>query len=119
MSPREQALSQELFGGQQQSMGAIQALATGLKEAVQGFADGMGQVYDLAQSSPSLNHMASMGTHEIAAALFGPNHSGFVMYPRGNRDDHGVHGPEQSPDQARDMQQDAPELHRERGGRSM
>jgi hypothetical protein len=45
-----------------------------------------------------MKQQVAFGAHELAAALF--NGSGFVMYPRGNRDDHGkdghgVHGPEQ------------------------
>jgi hypothetical protein len=53
------------------------------------------------------------GAHELAAALF--NGSAFVMYPRGTRDDHGVHGPEK--EQPTPPQQRQPE--QERGGREL
>lgn len=59
-------------------------------------------------------HQVGAGAHELAAALF--TGSGFVMYQRGARGDHGVHGP----DQAQDGQgQDAPDQHMGRGGRGL
>ena len=110
-------LAEQLFGNQQQSMGAMQAMASGIQEGLQGLVDGVGKAYDLAQSSPALNHMASMGSHEIAAALFGPTGSGFVMYPRGDRDDHGLQGPGQAQEQGHGQEpQQEQQLER---GRSM
>ncbi len=44
-------------------------------------------------------HQVGAGSHELAAALFAGQASGFVMYPRQERkDDHGVHGPEPGQD---------------------
>jgi len=60
-----------------------------------------------------LKQMGAHGAHELAAALF--NNSGFVMYPRGTRDDHGVHGPELGKEDQ--VARDGPE--HERGGREM
>jgi hypothetical protein len=114
-------LAEQLFGNQQ-SMGALEAMASGIKEGIKGFVDGVGKAYDIAQSSPEINHMASMGTHELAAALFSPAHSAFVMYPRGGREDHGIHGPKESGEQAQDGQgqhQDTNSQQQERGGRHM
>jgi len=53
------------------------------------------------------------GAHELAAALF--NGSGFVMYPRGGRDDH-LQAPEHGLDN-KAMEQ--PNQQQERGGMSM
>jgi len=41
-----------------------------------------------------MRQMGAHGAHELAAALF--NGGAFVMYPRGSREDTGVHGPEAS-----------------------
>jgi hypothetical protein len=46
-----------------------------------------------AQIGAELKHQAGQGSHELAAALF--NGSGFVMYPRGGKDDHGLQGSQQ------------------------
>jgi hypothetical protein len=46
-----------------------------------------------------LKYQVGAGAHELAAALF--NGSPFVMYPRGGKDDHGVHGPE-TPEMTKD-----------------
>jgi hypothetical protein len=70
-----------------------------------------------------LEHKLASGAHEIAAALF--NGSGFVMYPRGARDDHskdghGVHGPEQEQgDQTFVEKLEQEGKQQERGGREM
>jgi hypothetical protein len=97
---QEENLAERLFGNQQQSMGGMEALTTGLKEGIKSLADGVGKAFDLVQSSPALNHAATMGTHELAAALF--NGSGFVMYPRtGGKEDPAQEkdGPEQGQQQ--------------------
>jgi hypothetical protein len=48
-----------------------------------------------------LKQIGAHGAHELAAALF--NGSSFVMYPRGSRDDQGVHGPgQEAPEVARE-----------------
>ncbi len=114
MTPNERELSQQLFGGQQQSMGAMGAI----KEAFLTVAPGLKNI--IPDVKAELVHQIGAGAHELAAALF--NGSAFVMYPRGGKDDHGIHGPEQSSEQAQDsqgMQQDAPDQHQERGGRNM
>src|SRR5579871_3224261 len=106
MSQKEE-LAQELFGGEQQSKGALEAMKATILAIAPGLKN-FGQ--DLKEE---LAYQAQAGAHELAAALF--NGSAFVMYPRGGNDDHGVHGPEQAPDhglgdQAQDMG---------RGGRGM
>jgi len=114
MTEEQQALSQELFGGQQQSLSVMGAL----KEAALAVAPGLKNFgSDIKQE---LSYQVGAGAHELAAALF--NGSAFVMYPRGGKEDHGIHGPEQSHEQAQDtqgMQQETPSQHLERGGRSM
>jgi hypothetical protein len=108
MTPNERELSQQLFGGQQQSMGALGAI----KEAFLTIAPGL---RDAAQEiRTELKQMGSHGAHELAAALF--NGNAFVMYPRGGKDDQPAH--EQGQD-GHGMQHEAPDQHLERGGRSM
>jgi hypothetical protein len=114
----QQEMAQELFGGPPQSMGALEAV----KEAFLAIAPGLKNAGQ--EIKEELTHKASMGAHELAAALF--NGSGFVMYPRGGQDDHGIHGPEQSQNHApdhtqgnQDMQPQSPTQEHERGGRSM
>jgi hypothetical protein len=105
----DQALAAQLFGGQQQSIGALEAVREGVKEFINGMYPGL---KDAGQEiKTELKQMAAHGAHELAAALF--NGSGFVMYPRGTRDDHGKDGPEQSQAQGQEPQQ------QERGGRTM
>jgi hypothetical protein len=62
-----------------------------------------------AEIGKEVKQQAAHGAHELAAALF--NNSGFVMYPRGGKDDHGMHGPAQAPCI------EEPAQHLERGGR--
>ncbi len=87
---------------------AFLAIAPGLKDAGP-------------EIATELKQIGAQGAHELAAALF--NGSAFVMYPRGaGKDEHGVHGPEQSQDHAQDnqgMQPESPTQEHERGGRSM
>ena len=114
MTQAEQALSQQLFGGQQQSMGAMGAV----KEAFLAIAPGLKDFG--ADVKAELAYQVGAGAHELAAALF--NGNAFVMYPRGGKEDHGNQGPEPANEQAQDsqdMQQDTPSQHLERGGRSM
>jgi len=66
-----------------------------------------------AQIGAELEHQVGAGAHELAAALF--NGSGFVMYPRGGRDDH-LQAPEHGLDN-KAMEQ--PNQQQERGGMSM
>lgn len=105
MTENERELSQQLFGGQQQSMGAMEAV----KEAFKEFRDAMypGLTWDKISSDigKEFSHQAAAGAHELAAALF--NGNGFVMYQRDGKDDQPVQ------EQAQDGQ------HLERGGRSM
>ena len=62
------SLAAQLFGG----------LADTMKESL---SNAPGQIMQEAK------HQVGMGAHELAAALF--NGSGFVMYPRGGKDDNG------------------------------
>jgi hypothetical protein len=114
MTQAEQALSQQLFGGQQQSMGALGAL----KEAFLAVAPGLRDAVPEARAE--LAYQVGAGAHELAAALF--NGSAFVMYPRGGKEDPAQAGPEPAPEQVQDsqgLQHDTPGQHLERGGRSM
>lgn len=105
MTANERELSQQLFGGQEQSMGAMGAI----KEAFLALAPGLKDA--LPEATAELKHMGAHGAHELAAALF--SGSAFVMYPRGKENSH-----EQVQD-GQNMQQDMPDQHLERGGRSM
>jgi hypothetical protein len=93
---QEKQLAGELFGrGEvQKPMGALEAV----KEAFQAVAPGLSLDKIMGDVGHELKQQVAFGAHELAAALF--NGSGFIMYPRGSRDDHGkdghgVHGPEQ------------------------
>ena len=88
-------LAEKLFGGLKESM----------KEGLSNAGSEIGA---------ELKQMGAHGAHELAAALF--NGSAFVMYPRGSREDHGVHGPEAGKEQQAGM--DGPE-HEQSMGRSM
>src|SRR5258708_4913803 len=75
-------------------MGALESV----KEAFQAVAPGLSWDKIVGDVGHEMKQQLAAGAHELAAALF--NGSGFVMYPRGTRDDHGkdghgVHGPEQ------------------------
>jgi len=111
---REQELSEQLFGGQQRSMGALEAIKEGLKE----FRDAMypGLTWDKISKDlgQELQHQVGAGAHELAAALF--NGHAFVMYQRNGKDDQPVQ--EQVQDE-QNLNQEPPGLHQERGGRSM
>src|SRR5215469_9170992 len=114
MNPTAQALSQQLFGGQQQSMGAMGAV----KEAFLAIAPGLKDF--VPEVKAELSYQAGAGAHELAAALF--DGSAFVMYPRGGKEDQSNQGPEPAHEQAQGgqgMQHDTPGQHMERGGRSM
>lgn len=98
-------LAKQLFAGLAAVKETAQALAPGLKNLVP----------DL---GGELKQQAAHGAHELAAALF--NGHGFVLYSRGGKDDHGIHGPEQAPGLAQDhpsIQPAAPAHELERGGR--
>jgi hypothetical protein len=91
----DKELAKKLFGATEQSMGVIQAL----KEAAQAIG---GAALEGAKTLGKgawneLDNQIPAGAHELAAALFNGNQggTGFVMYPRGTREDHGVHGPEE------------------------
>jgi hypothetical protein len=91
-----------------QSMGAIEAMATGLTEGVKAFLDGAGKVWDAAQP------MVSHGCTEAAAAIFHGNaHVMNDYHMRGND------GVEQAPDHGLPAIEAAkqPEMEQERGGR--
>jgi hypothetical protein len=111
----EQALANQLFPpGPTQSLGALEAVKEGFLAVAPGLKDARQEI------KAELKQMGAQGAHELAAALF--NGSGFVMYPRGGKDDHGIHGPEPSPEHAQDhqgIQPVAPTQEHERGGRSL
>ncbi len=111
----QQELAEQLFAGRgEPSIGALEAV----KEAFLAIAPGLKDAGP--EIATELKQMGAQGAHELAAALF--NGNGFVMYPRGGKDEHGVHGPEQSQDHAQDhqgMQPESPTQEHERGGRSM
>jgi hypothetical protein len=93
---QEKQLAEQLFGQGQEPkpVGALEAV----KEAFQSIAPGLSLDKIVGDVSHEMKQQLAFGAHELAAALF--NGSGFVMYPRGARDDqgkegHGVHGPEQ------------------------
>lgn len=109
MTPREHELSQQLFGGQERSMGTLAAV----KEAFLTVAPGLKDM--IPEAKDQLKHMGSLGAHELANALFGDG--AFVLYPRAENNNQSVDGPEQAQD-GHTMQQDHGQ-HLERGGRSM
>jgi hypothetical protein len=119
-SPSQQELAEQLFAGRgEPGMSALGAV----KEAILAIAPGLKDAGP--EIATELKQMGAQGAHELAAALFSGN--AFVMYPRGGgKDDHGIHGPEQSQDHApdhtqgnQDMQPESPTQQHERGGRSM
>jgi hypothetical protein len=111
----EQALAAQLFGGQQQKIGAIEAAWEGVKEFTNGMYPGLKNL--IPEAKDQLLHMGAMGAHELAAALF--NGNGFVMYPRGTKDDH-MQAPGQDQQQPAQQQGvDPPTQQQERGGRTM
>ncbi len=113
---QEKQLTDQLFGQGQEpkSMGAMEAV----KEAFQTIAPGLSLEKILGDVGHELKQQVAFGAHELAAALF--NGSGFVMYPRGSREDpgkegHGVHGPEQGQGEQSSVEQQE----QERGGREL
>ncbi len=100
----------------QKSMGPMAAARDVIKAGMGALADGAKAVVDAAYSD-GVQHFVAHGSHEGAAALF--NGNGFVMYPRGTRDDHGndghgVHGDLKAPETPQVEQQNE----NDRGGRS-
>jgi hypothetical protein len=118
---QEKQLAEALFGqGQQQKpMGALESV----KEAFQTVAPGLSWDKIVGDITHEAKQQVAFGAHELAAALF--NGSGFVMYPRGTRDDHGqgghgVHGPEQEQGQHSFVEQVTQEgQQHDRGGREV
>ncbi|SRR5579885_1438113 len=113
MSKREQELSEQLFGGQERSMGALEAISEGLKAFRDAMAPGLSLDKISSDLGKELTHQVGAGAHELAAALF--NGNAFVLYQREGKD-------QPAQEQAQDgqvMQQDASHLHQGRGGRSM
>src|SRR4051794_16537475 len=64
----------------QESMGAMQAAAEGLKEFGKGMAGGLGAILDAV--GPELGRMGVQGQAELAAALFSESNA-YVPYGRG------------------------------------
>jgi hypothetical protein len=112
MTPNERELSQQLFGGQEQSITAMGAV----KEAFLTIAPGLKDM--IPEGMEQLKHMGNLGRSELANALFG--NGAFVLYSHEPKNDHGKEAatPEQAQD-APSMQQDAPSQSMERGSRSM
>jgi hypothetical protein len=85
MTKREQELSKQLFGGQERSTGALEAI----KEGLTAFRDAMypGLTWDKITSDlgKEVSRQVGAGAHELAAALF--NGNGFVMYQRDGKED--------------------------------
>jgi hypothetical protein len=126
VNPHEAQLANQLFGqgqpaqSQQPSIGAIEAAVEGIKAV----APGLSWDKIVGDVGHMVKQEVAAGAHELAAALF--NGSAFVMYPRGTREDHGVHGPQQAqaqgqeaPQQAQTQGVEAPTQQQERGGREM
>lgn len=105
MTDNERELSEQLFGGQQQSMGALEAIKEGFKEFRDAMAPGLTWDKFTSDLTQELTHQAAAGAHELAAALF--NGNAFVMYQRDGKEDEPI----------QDRTQEAEHL--ERGGRSM
>ena len=116
---QEKQLADQLFGQEQKPMGAVEAV----KEAVQSIAPGLSWDKIVGDVGHEINEKVGQGAHEAAAALF--NGTGFVMYPRGSRDDqgkdgHGVHGPEQGQGEQSFVEKREQEgQQQERGGREI
>src|SRR5947208_172841 len=116
---QEKQLAGELFGQDQQPKTVLEAV----KETIQSVAPGLSWDKIVGDVGHEIKQRVGAGAHELAAALF--NGSGFVMYPRGTRDDHskdghGVHGPEQGPAEhsfVEKLEQEGQQ--QERGGREM
>jgi len=102
-------LEERLFGQPERSMGALEAIKEGFREGIKAFAPGLENAG--AEIGKELYQMGAHGAHEFAAALF--NGSAFVMYPRGTREDHGVHGPEAEKEV--ELTKDGPEQQRSMG----
>jgi hypothetical protein len=85
----EKGTFEQALDRQAKSMGALEAA----REGIQAVAPGL----SLEKMWNDIKHeavqQAQHGAHELAAAI--NNGSAFVMYPRGGKDDHGVHGPGQ------------------------
>ena len=109
MTDKEKQLAEQVFAKEQPpSIGALEAVREGFQALLPGlslekFAKDVGH---------EVTQQVAAGAHELAAALF--NHSAFVMYQRGTREDHGVHGPEHSSEETLPQ-----ERQQERGGREM
>jgi hypothetical protein len=109
MTQNQQNLSQQLFGGPQQSITALGAVKEGFLAIAPGLKDFGREV------KAELKQMGAHGAHELAAALF--NGGAFVMYPRGSKDDPAQNGPqheEQATKEGQDQQQTT-----DRGGMGM
>jgi hypothetical protein len=90
MTDHERDLSRQLFGGEQKSMGPVQAI----KEAFLTIAPGLKDFGP--QVKQQLQHMGAHGAHELANALFG--NGAFVLYPRDGTNIQSKEGPEQAQD---------------------
>src|SRR6185437_7819592 len=114
MTPNERELKEQLFGGQEQSRGALESVKEGLIAFRDALAPGLSLEKITGDLGKEFDHQIAAGAHELAAALF--NGNAFVMYPRDGKEDQPSH--EQAQD-GQGMQQDMPGQHLERGGRSM
>ncbi len=94
MSGRVNRVFEEIREGK--SMGAMEALVEGVKEAAAAYGRGVQEVASMgldAMYSPGMKDFAAHGAHELASALF--NGSGFILYPRTapSREDQTVEAP--------------------------
>ena len=93
-------IKQEPQAQEQKPMGVMEALKEAAKEAVAAYAPGLTMENLWNDVKAEAVQQTQHGAHELAAALFSQGNSGFVMYPRGGKEDQeqqqdGVHGPTQ------------------------
>jgi hypothetical protein len=74
-------------------------------EGIKAIMPGLSLSKILSEVGEELKHQGSMGAHELAACLFSPSGSAFVMYPRqANAVEDSQHGlPEKEVDTGREM----------------
>lgn len=121
MTPEEKQLADQLLGKEQQPAGGVLGAA---REAVQELFPGLSAEKFAKDVGHELAQQVAFGAHELAAAIFNGNQvvSPFVMYPgnaRDSREDHGVHGPEQSQGEHSFAEELEQQRQQERGGREM
>lgn len=114
MTKREQELSEQLFGGRERSMGALEAIGEGLKAVRDAVVPGLTWDKITGDIGKELTHQVGAGAHELASLLF--TGQAYVQYQREGKEDKPVH---EQAHENQTLQQDSPHLHEERGGRSI